>query len=62
MKPAGWESAFPSPHCTPALTRDVLVRFEGTWRERLGLSLDGSSAERHDSIRGLPVTFDRHAW
>jgi hypothetical protein len=40
------------------LTRDVLVRFEGTLRERLGLSLDGSSAERHDLIRGLPVTFD----
>jgi AdoMet-dependent heme synthase len=25
----------------------------------LGLSLDGSSAERHDSIRGVPGTFDR---
>ena len=27
--------------------------------EGLGLSLDGSTAERHDSIRGVPGTFDR---
>ena len=27
--------------------------------EGLGLSLDGSTAARHDSIRGVPGTFDR---
>ncbi|MBL8232691.1 MAG: TIGR04053 family radical SAM/SPASM domain-containing protein [Bryobacterales bacterium] len=48
-----------TPAATPALTRDVLVRLKDHGVEGLGLSLDGSSAERHDAIRGVPGTFDR---
>jgi radical SAM protein len=48
-----------TPAATPALTRDVLVRLKQHGVEGLGLSLDGSSAERHDSIRGVKGTFDR---
>jgi radical SAM protein len=48
-----------TPAATPAFTRDVLVRLREHGVEGLGLSLDGSNAERHDSIRGVPGTFDR---
>jgi radical SAM protein len=48
-----------TPAATPALTRDVLVRLKEHSVEGLGLSLDGSTAARHDSIRGVPGTFDR---
>jgi MoaA/NifB/PqqE/SkfB family radical SAM enzyme len=48
-----------TPAATPALTRDVLVRLKEHSVEGLGLSLDGSTPERHDSIRGVPGTFDR---
>jgi len=48
-----------TPAATTALTRDVLVRLKERGVEGLGLSLDGSTAERHDSIRGVPGTFDR---
>ncbi len=48
-----------TPAATPALTREVLVRLREHGVEGLGLSLDGSSAARHDSIRGVPGTFDR---
>ena len=48
-----------TPAATPALTRDVLVRLKEHGVEGLGLSLDGSSALNHDSIRGVPGTFDR---
>jgi radical SAM protein len=48
-----------TPAATPALTRDVLERLQRHGVEGLGLSLDGSSAERHDSIRGVAGTFDR---
>ncbi len=48
-----------TPAATPALTRDVLARLKQHGVEGLGLSLDGSSAERHDSIRGVAGTFDR---
>lgn len=48
-----------TPAATPALTRDVLSRLEAHSVEGLGLSLDGATAERHDSIRGVPGTFDR---
>jgi AdoMet-dependent heme synthase len=47
-----------TPAATPALTRDVLVRLKDHGVEGLGLSLDGSTAEKHDSIRGVPGTFD----
>ena len=48
-----------TPAATPALTRDVLEKLRRHGVEGLGLSLDGSSALRHDSIRGVPGTFDR---
>ena len=48
-----------TPAASPALTRDVLARLQQHGVEGLGLSLDGSSAERHDSIRGVAGTFDR---
>jgi radical SAM protein len=48
-----------TPAATPALTREVLVKLKEHSVEGLGLSLDGSTAERHDSIRGVPGTFER---
>lgn len=48
-----------TPAATPALTREVLVRLKAHSVEGLGLSLDGSNAWAHDSIRGVPGTFDR---
>src|SRR5579863_3257827 len=48
-----------TPAATPALTRDVLGRLKQHGVEGLGLSLDGSTAQRHDSIRGVAGTFDR---
>ena len=48
-----------TPAATPALTRDVLVRLKQHSVEGLGLSLDGSTAERHDAIRGVAGAFDR---
>jgi AdoMet-dependent heme synthase len=46
-----------TPAATAKLTLDVLVRLRGHRIEGLGLSLDGSTAARHDSIRGVPGTF-----
>jgi radical SAM protein with 4Fe4S-binding SPASM domain len=37
----------------------VLIKLKQHGVEGLGLSLDGSTADRHDSIRGVPGTFDR---
>jgi AdoMet-dependent heme synthase len=48
-----------TPAATPALTREVLMRLKEHGVEGLGLSLDGSTSERHDSMRGVPGTFDR---
>lgn len=48
-----------TPAATPKLTREILVRLQEHGVDGLGLSLDGSTAERHDSIRGVPGTFDR---
>ncbi len=48
-----------TPAATPALTRDVLVQLQAHQVGGLGLSLDGSSPQRHDSIRGVPGTFER---
>ncbi len=47
-----------TPAATPALTQEVLVKLKNHGVEGLGLSLDGSSAARHDSMRGVPGTFD----
>jgi AdoMet-dependent heme synthase len=48
-----------TPAATPALTRAVLAQLKNHGVEGVGLSLDGSTAERHDSIRGVAGTFDR---
>ncbi len=48
-----------TPAATAALTREVLVKLMEHGVEGLGLSLDGSTAEHHDAIRGIPGTFDR---
>src|SRR5579863_10264420 len=48
-----------TPAATSALTREVLLRLKQHGVEGLGLSLDGSTAIRHDSIRGVAGTFDR---
>jgi len=48
-----------TPAASPALTREVLARLKEHGVEGLGLSLDGSNADRHDSIRGVSGTFDR---
>lgn len=48
-----------TPAATVALTRDVLVKLKAHGVEGLGLSLDGSTSARHDSIRGVPGTFER---
>jgi len=48
-----------TPAASTALTRDVLARLQQHGVEGLGLSLDGSCAERHDSIRQVPGTFER---
>jgi radical SAM protein len=48
-----------TPAATPALTYDVLLRLKERGVEGLGLSLDGSTATRHDSIRGVAGTFAR---
>jgi radical SAM protein with 4Fe4S-binding SPASM domain len=48
-----------TPAATPALTFQVLSELQKHGVEGLGLSLDGSTAIRHDSIRGVAGTFDR---
>lgn len=48
-----------TPAATPALTFDVLRRLKEHGVEGLGLSLDSSTAIRHDSIRGVAGTFNR---
>lgn len=47
-----------TPAASPALTREVLAKLKEHGVEGLGLSLDGSSPERHDAIRQVPGTFD----
>lgn len=48
-----------TPAATPMLTRAMLVRLKEQGIDGLGLSLDGSNLDRHDSIRGVPGTFQR---
>jgi radical SAM protein len=47
-----------TPAATPKLTRDAIWKLRDHGIESLGLSLDGSSPNRHDSIRGIPGCFD----
>ena len=48
-----------TPSATPSLTDAALDRLKMHGIQSLGLSLDGSNAERHDSIRGVPGCFER---
>jgi AdoMet-dependent heme synthase len=48
-----------TPAATAKLTRELLVRLREHGVEGLGLSLDASTAARHDGLRGVPGTFDR---
>ena len=60
MRPGRWAWRFPStPSATPALTAEVLDQLQAHGIQSLGLSLDGSSAARHDAVRAVPGCFDR---
>lgn len=48
-----------SPSGTPLLTREAIRGFKASGVSSLAFSLDGSTAARHDRIRGIPGTFDR---
>jgi AdoMet-dependent heme synthase len=48
-----------TPAATPVLTRDILLQLKEHGVEGVGLSLDGSTAERHDSIRQVRGTYER---
>ncbi|MHB1938075.1 MAG: TIGR04053 family radical SAM/SPASM domain-containing protein [Acidobacteriaceae bacterium] len=47
-----------TPSATPDLTFDVLAKLKAHGIESLGLSLDGSSAARHEAVRGVEGCFD----
>jgi radical SAM protein len=48
-----------TPAATSSLTKEVLMRLKTHGVDALGLSLDGSTPQAHDSIRGVPGTFAR---
>ncbi|MGH7519851.1 MAG: radical SAM protein [Gemmatimonadales bacterium] len=48
-----------SPSATPLLTQGTITRFRTVGVEAISLSLDGSTAERHDAFRGVPGTYER---
>lgn len=48
-----------TPSATPLLTRDAIFRMKDSGLSRLAVSLDGSLPEIHDSIRGIPGTWER---
>ncbi len=48
-----------TPSATPELTNDAITKLKAHGIQSLGLSLDGSCAEKHDNIRAVPGTFDR---
>lgn len=48
-----------TPSATPELTEDAIARLKRHGIQSLGLSLDGSTAEKHDAIRAVPGTFER---
>lgn len=48
-----------APTASPSLTREVIERFVDEGVQAMSLSLDGSSAELHDGIRGISGVFDR---
>lgn len=48
-----------TPSATPLLTREAIFKFKEAGLVRLGISLDGSSPEIHDTFRGLPGAYAR---
>ncbi len=48
-----------APSGTPSLTREVVRRLKTLGVASVALSLDGSTAGRHDGLRGVPGCFDR---
>jgi radical SAM protein len=48
-----------TPSATSALTAEALAQLKARGIQSLGLSLDGSSAARHDAIRAIAGCFDR---
>jgi len=48
-----------TPSATPELTNEAIAKLKEHGIQSLGLSLDGSCAEKHDTIRAVPGTFDR---
>ncbi|HUX66877.1 MAG TPA: TIGR04053 family radical SAM/SPASM domain-containing protein [Terriglobales bacterium] len=48
-----------TPAASAALSREILQQLQAAGLEALGLSLDGSTPERHDRLRGVPGTFAR---
>lgn len=46
-----------TPSATPALTYDVLAKLRAHGIESLGLSLDGSTAGKHEAVRGVEGCF-----
>ncbi|HEY2990495.1 MAG TPA: TIGR04053 family radical SAM/SPASM domain-containing protein [Candidatus Binatia bacterium] len=48
-----------APSSTQLLTRDVFQRFKDAGVESISLSLDGSTAEKHEGIRGISGCFTR---
>ena len=48
-----------APSATPLLTPDALRQLRAAGVDAISLSLDGSTAERHDAIRGILGTYER---
>ncbi|HEY6971613.1 MAG TPA: TIGR04053 family radical SAM/SPASM domain-containing protein [Candidatus Angelobacter sp.] len=48
-----------TPSATPELTNEAITNLKNHGIQALGLSLDGSCAEKHDTIRAIPGTFER---
>jgi AdoMet-dependent heme synthase len=47
-----------TPSATPELTNEAITQLNQHGIQALGLSLDGSTAARHDAIRNVPGTFE----
>src|SRR5208283_3668845 len=48
-----------TPSATPLLTRDTVARLKDAGLARLAVSMDGASAETHDTFRGMSGSFAR---
>lgn len=48
-----------TPSTTPTLTEEAVAKFKELGIAGLGISLDGPTAEVHDTFRGVPGTFQR---